>query len=243
MGTQLVEMKSFSAQYPVLAPGNQAAELLRQNLAGESVGMADLERVKVPAGGGVAWTVKTLEGDKTVKSLEGVLLHVVRRRAYWKSANPSGDQPDCSSNDCVTGIGEPGGACISCPLNQFGTAAKQGGGVGRGKACKESVLLFLLQPGALLPTIVVTPAGSLKAVKQYRLKLAEGGVPYHAAVTRLELAKTTNKDGIAYSQIAPSFAGQLPPEAAAQVQAYAATLGNNFDTVSVSREEVEGDHD
>lgn len=241
MGTELVVMKDFAEKFPVLVPGNQAAALLKQNLAGEDISMADLDRVKVPAGGGTSWTVKTLEGERPTKTLEGVLLHVTRRRAYWQSANPSGDQPDCSSNDCVTGVGTPGGACLNCPLNQFGTAVKQGGGLGRGKACKESVLLFLLQPGALLPTIVVTPAGSLKAVKQYRLKLAEGGVPYYAAMTRLELVKQANKDGIAFAQISPSFAGRLPDEAAQQVQAYAATLGNNFETVGVSREEVDGD--
>lgn len=242
MGTQLIEMKSFVESYPVLAPGNEVAALLRQNLAGEELSIADLDRVKVPSGSSPpSWSVKTLNGEQPVKTLEGVLLHVARRRAYWRSNNPTGDQPDCSSNDCVTGVGDPGGKCLDCPLNQFGTAVKQGGAPGRGKACKESVLLFLLPPGSLLPLIVVTPPGSLKAVKNYRLKLAESGVPYFAAITRLELAKANSKDGLAYYQIAPSFAGQLPPEAAAQVQAYAATLGNNFETVAVAREEVEGD--
>jgi hypothetical protein len=209
------------------------------NLAGDEVGIGDLDRVKVPAGGGTTWTVQGIDGEKQVKFLEGIIVHVARRRAYWESANPTGEQPDCSSTDCITGVGDPGGPCMSCPLNQFGTAVKQGGGSGsgRGKACKESTLLFLLRPGANLPEVVVVPPGSLKPVKQYRLKLT---LPYFSAITRLELEKVSNKDGIAYARIKPTLVGQLPPDSAAQVRNFAQALTGIFNSAGVDRHELEG---
>lgn len=233
MTTALIEI---TQNYPILSPDSPQAALIAENLAGDSVSIGDLDRIKVPAGGGTTWTVPSIEGEKQQKALEGIIVHVARRRAYWESSNPTGEQPDCSSSDCVTGHGDPGGACAACPLNEFGTAQKQGGGQGRGKACKESALLFLLRPGENMPQVVVVPAGSLKAVRQYRLKLK---VPYFAAVTRLELSKTANKDGIAYAQISPTFVGELPPEAAAGVKRYADALGSVFATAQVDRQDVE----
>lgn len=223
-------------EYPVLSPSSQQAQMIRANLAGDEIGIGDLDRIKVPTGGATTWTVNTIEGEKQTKALEGIILHVARRRAYWENSNPTGDQPDCSSVDCITGVGDPGGPCVSCPMNQFGTAVKQGGGLGRGKACKESAVLFFLRPGANLPDAVVVPPGSLKPVRQYRVKLT---VPYFSAITRLELEKSSNKDGIAFAKIKPSFIGQLPPEAANDIRAFSEALAGVFSSANVDRHDVE----
>lgn len=235
MSTALITMDAVEKQFPLLSPHSAAAELLAQNLAGEELSVSDLDRIKVPAGGGTNWTLTTVAGEESAKSIEGIILHVARRRAYWRNPNPTNEQPDCSSTDCITGHGDPGGACAACPLNQFGTATKQGGGEGRGKACKESTLLFFLRQGAAMPDVVVVPPGSLKAVKHYRMKLP---VPYFSAVTRLELVRTTNKDGIAYAQIKPTYAGELPGEVASRVKSLAESFTGMFATAGVERDDV-----
>lgn len=238
MSSALIEVAKLHEQYPILQPGSQQAQLIKANLAGDDISIGDLDRIKVPSGGGTTWTVNTIEGEKQIKTLEGIILHVARRRAYWENSNPTGEQPDCSSVDCITGHGDPGGPCASCPMNEFGTAQKQGGGTGRGKACKETALLFLLRPGANLPEAVVVPPGSLKPVRQYRVKLT---VPYFSAITRLELEKASNKDGIAFAKIKPSFIGQLPPQAADEIRSFSEALAGVFNAASVDREDVEGE--
>lgn len=231
-GTALVVLKP--EQYPALLP--EVAETIRQNLAGEEVSAADLTRIKVPSGGATSWSVPTPEGEESAKALEGVLIHVARRRAYWADPTPTGNPPDCTSADCQTGHGLPGGPCADCPLNAFGSAARADGKLGRGKACKESRLLFLLREGQSLPEVVVTPPGSLRITKQYLLKL---GAPYWAVLTRLELERTQNKDGIAFAQIKPSKAGTLAPEIAGQIRHYAEQLQTVFQSVTVEAEDVE----
>lgn len=235
MTTQLAVIDN--EKYAVLQPGSEAAELVRANAAGEEIGVGDLDRIRVPAGGATNWSVPTIEGEKSEKFLEGIILHVGRRRAYWANPNPTGDPPDCRSNDCISGIGEPGGDCASCPLNEFGSARRADGTTGRGKGCKETALLFMLRPGNHLPEVVVVPPGSLKTVKQYRLKLP---VPYFGALTRLKLTKAQNKDGIGYAQIVPEFAGALSAEQTRQVKEYADTLRGVFEATTVDRDEMDG---
>ena len=226
-------------QYPVLAGGGDVARTIRHNLGGEQVTPGDLSRIKVPSGGATNWSVTGPDGEEAaVKTLEGIIVHTSRRRAYWDNPNPTGDPPACSSVDCLQGIGDPGGDCDSCQFNQFGSAVKPDGTAGRGKACKESRLVFLLRQGATLPEVVAVPAGSLKPVKQYLLKL---GMPYWAVITRLSLTRTQNKDGIAFAQIAPAMIGVLDPEASKAIMAYAQELQAVFMAVGVDHSEVAGE--
>ena len=231
-GTALVVLKP--EQYPALLP--EVAATIKANLAGEEVSAADLTRIKVPSGGATSWSIPTPEGEESAKTLEGVLIHVTRRRAYWADPNPTGNPPDCTSSDCATGHGLPGGPCADCPLNVFGSANRADGKPGRGKGCKESRLLFILREGQSLPEVVVCPPGSLRITKQYLLKL---GAPYWAVLTRLELERTQNKDGIAFAQIKPSKVGTLAPEVAEQIRHYAEQLQAVFSTVTVEPEDIE----
>lgn len=237
MSTALVQI---SEKYPVLVPGSEAAAVIAANMAGEPVGIGDLSRIRVPAGGGTSWTVTDLDGEKQVRELEGVIVHVGRRRAYWSSSDPSGSPPDCASTDCITGVGTPGGDCQTCQLNQFGSAKKPDGKPGRGKACKESALLFLLRPGATMPDVVVVPPGSLKPVRQYRLRMTR---PYYECVSRLMLSVTQNKDGIKFAQITPELVGYLDKTASDQVKQYADSLKGVFAAATVDHDDLDGDDD
>ena len=225
--------------YPALVGGGQAVDIIAQNMGGEAVTANDLNRIKVPGSGGTIWTVVDSDGaEQPFKALEGIIVQIARRRAYWPSAAATGTPPSCASADCITGIGDPGGNCERCPCNQFGTAKKKDGSPGRGKACKETKLLFILREGSLLPDVVSAPPGSLKVVRQYQLKL---GVPYWSVVTALTLEKATSKDGDLYATIHPQRVATLNAEHARQILDYANRLRKVFAQVTIDPDDGEGD--
>lgn len=203
-----------------LVSSPEALEATTYNLQGETLSEFDLDRVRVPAGGGTFFAVPVLgkSEPQPAESIRGIILSVSSRRAYWEDANPSGAPPDCSSVDGVQGIGTPGGSCAGCPFNEFGSAIKQDGSQGNGKRCRESRVILMLREEDRLPIAVIAPAGSLKNVKKYLMQLP---VFMYAAVTELKLEKEKSTDGIAYSKIALRYIGHIDPETAKSVKAYA----------------------
>lgn len=180
-----------------IVPAGDIAAIIAENLGGGSITALDLDRIKLPSGGGIAFEVPGLDGADMAKTLEGVIVHHQDQNAYWVDPNPTrGVPPTCAARDARVGIGEPGGICGTCPLNQFGTAEK-----GRGKACKNVKILFLLRPGALLPVAVFLPPTSMPVAKQYLLRLTSAGVPFYGVRSRLSLVKATSAEGADYAKI------------------------------------------
>ena len=208
--------------YPALVAGSEAGSVLRENLGGEDIGPGDLDRIKIPAGGGTIWEVPTVEGTDGAKELKGIIIHVSRQRAYWSNPDATGDAPECNSTDMVAGVGNPGGECLSCAFNEFGSR-------GRGKACKETTLVFILREGRPLPDILSLPATSFKAFKMYRLKL---DVPYYAIETSFTLEKATSKDGNDFSRVAVRGDRRLADSEVEGVKSYADELSSLFKQAS-----------
>ncbi len=123
-------------------------------------------RVKIPAGGALMFELPSddPENPDYVKNLEGVILFNHPNNAYWPEGSEYDDSatPLCSSVDAKQGIGEPGGFCASCALNQFGSAAE-----GAGKACKNMRVLYLLRSGEFMPLQVTLPPTSLKPFREF----------------------------------------------------------------------------
>lgn len=226
-------------KFPALTDDGDFLAAVRENLAGEEISPADLTRIKVPSGGGTTWTVPTVDGDEAHKTLEGVIVHTCKRRAYWPDANPTGDPPMCASSDCLVGVGEPGGPCKTCPHNVFGSALKPDGSAGRGKACKERRLLFLLREGGHLPDIVDAPPGSLKRLRQWLLQLAP--LKYCQVVTRLTLEEAQNRDSIKFATIKPVKVAELPVDAAEKILHYAQALQELFAAVEIEPDGENGE--
>lgn len=207
--------------FVVLQDGSEALEALAYNIQGEQIDEFDLDRVSVPAAGGLAFT---LPDDDVTKEITGIMISVGVRRAYWDK--PFGEEngpPVCSSSDGIRGNGDPGGDCASCPLNQFGTAKKDDGQPGRGKACRESRAIFMLRESDRLPLVVSAPASSLKGAKQYLMKLP---VIRTRALTTIALVKDKSSDGVAYSRLVLSFVGKLPDSVDGPLRDYANAIGS-----------------
>ena len=171
---------------------------MNEGMAEELDGLeGGFDRVKIPAGGATMFELPGDEADEpeTVKEFSAVILfhHPILqyyREKYTGGSNP----PDCGSFDGVTGEGDPGGACVSCPLNQFGS------GENNSKACKTRRRVFLLREGELFPLILSLPTGSMKEFSRYIKRLKKKKKKSNMVVTRFSLKKAVNNSGIAYSQ-------------------------------------------
>jgi hypothetical protein len=207
---------------------------IAENVGAGGITEFDFDRIKIPAGGGLSFNVTTLEGEDSEKTITGVIVLARDARAFWQKSLDEGggnQPPDCHSNDGITGIANPGvnagGDCTKCPLAQFGSDTKVVNGAtvqGRGQACKAIRQLFILRGDSLLPVVLALPPTSLKAAKQYMLRLAGQGVPYWAAITKIGLENAQNGGGIKYSKATFAFAGLLNEEQKAKAKLYSDML-------------------
>lgn len=245
-------------------------EMLAENTGESNISEFDLDRVKVPAGGSTTWAVPSLEGEQEVKTIEGVIVFQRTVRSFWAQRmeeSGGGSPPDCSSQDGLYGVGTPklgdiehpdlsknpeirysvhgeeirsgrGFECKYCPLAAFGSGANS-----RSQACKQSRLIFLIRAHSVLPLLIAAPPSSLRAVKQYMLRLSGAGVPFYGAVTGFTLAKAKNADNIQYSEIVPSMVQRLGPEDTVKMRAVSRALAPVLAAVSAEAEPEPGPPD
>ena len=190
--------------------GKALQKNLQDNFGAVGFSAFDLDRITIPTGGGTAWQVGTLEGPQMVQAIEGIIIHRRDGRLYWAQsveAGGMGNPPDCVSDDACQGIGMPGGPCVKCPLALFGSDPKDG----VGQACKHVMQLFFLRKNDLLPVVVSLPPTSLKPMRNYLMRLTSHtpSLAYYEAVTKLELEQDTNRTGIKYAKVKPSYVGQV----------------------------------
>lgn len=185
-----------------------------------------LNRIKVPAGGGTAWELESLEGQTVHPHLDCIILTIKgKQKAWWSTTmeeGGGGGPPSCRSEDGRTGIGvntlEGDGVpeqhlCGECPWNQFGSARNGG----NGKDCSDFSLLFVFLEGSRLPTLLTVPATSLRVLQNYVIKLIDANKRAEGVVTRLGLKKAQSKSGITYSVLDLSWQRDLDEEGTAKM--------------------------
>jgi len=206
----------------------QIQDIIDANIGGQTFTEFDLERLSVPTGGGTNWEVANLDGTSSmVPTIDGVIVHWKLARGYWEipyEESGGGVPPDCQSQDSVIGVGTPGGDCRDCALAKFGSApGRKDNEFGKGQACKQMRVVFLMRPQSILPTVVSFPPTSLKGISSYLLRLTSNLTPFDAVVTRLSLEEDKNTTGVKYSKIIPSMVSQLGKDEHAKLKAY---MGN-----------------
>ena len=158
---------------------------------------AVFERIKMPSGDTTVFQIPSddPEEPELAKEFSAVILYHHPIRAFFKGKYNGGtNPPDCGSLDAVTGYGDPGGDCESCPLNVFGT------GENGAKACKSRRRLYLMREGEVFPVMLSLPTGSLKDFSRYLMRLITKGMNSGSVVTRFSLVKATNKGGVVYAK-------------------------------------------
>ena len=239
-GTELVPAtdSSFAVVRATAGGDSTLAQVLAENTGVHGLNEFDLDRVVMPAGGVTTWMVPTLAGDEPMQSIEGIIVAWREPRGYWKlplDVTGGGTPPDCSSNEGVHGVGDPGGDCKSCPLAQWGSDPRDDSNA---QACKQRRLLFVVREGDYLPIVVSLAPGSLKAINKYFLRLSSQNISYRAVVTKLALTRAQSAGGITYAQVDPSMVRQLTPAESAAVVEYGAGLRGAFEAVTISQEET-----
>ena len=173
-----------------LALNNNALDVIRANLKNQPLSFDLFDIVKSPSGGSTVFSVPGLAGDEAEKELTGIILDYTTPRAYWDTPDPvEGTPPVCLSQNSI--ISHDGKSCAHCPYNDFGSKD----GESAAKACKESVLIFLLRPNSIIPVLVRVPVTSKARFLKYSTRLLSTLTPISSVVTRITLEKATSKAG------------------------------------------------
>lgn len=201
----------------------------------------EFERIKIPAGGGVMFESPSGNPDEPdmIKEFSAVILYHHPMYVFYSSKfNGSNNPPDCLSIDGITGVGTPGGKCMNCPNNKFGS------GENGSKACKNKHQMYLLREGEIFPVILSLPTSSNREFSRYIKRLLSRGKKSDSAVTKFSLKKAVNKTGISYSQVQFSIARELEKTEieliknySEQVKSYAQSKVN-LQTVDITTGEI-----
>ena len=198
-----------------LALTNNALDLIRANLKSQPLTLDLFDLVKSPSGGSTVFEVPGLSGNEAEKELVGIILDYTTPRAYWDTPDPvEGTPPVCMSQNSI--ISHDGKACAHCPCNDFGSKD----GDSNAKACKESVLLFLLRPNSIIPLLVRVPVTSKPRFLKYSTRLLSTLTPISSVVTKITLEKATSKQGKPYALFNFQTVSKLSPEEAAQAKMF-----------------------
>jgi hypothetical protein len=185
------------------------AELVAEEMEGLSL---SFDRIKIPAGGGLAYEVPSDNPDNPdmVKEFKAVILYHHPVHAYYKEKYTGGNTPpDCASTNGHIGIEAETGEvknCAECPFNKFGS------GESGGKACKQKRRLYILRAGEALPIILSIPTCSLNDFSKFITRLLSKGNKSNSVVTKFSLKKAQNAGGISYSQAVLSVDRALTPD-------------------------------
>ena len=203
--------------YPAL--NNNALDVIRANLKNQPLSFDLFDIVKSPSGGSTVFSVPGLAGDEAEKELAGIILDYTTPRAYWDTPDPvEGTPPVCLSQNSI--ISHDGKSCAHCPYNDFGSKD----GESAAKACKESVLIFLLRPNSIIPVLVRVPVTSKGRFLKYSTRLLSTLTPISSVVTRITLEKATSKAGKPFALFNFEAVNVLNATDAANAREYARQL-------------------
>jgi len=165
-----------------------------------------------------------------------IVAHHATRTYYSKPMGEGANRrPDCSSSNGL--FGSPGQAddgsdacpippelrksnqakyknqfiCATCPKNEWGTEPKGG----RGKACKERHVLYLMptdpELASKIPFLLRIAPSSLGVKDRFFTLLTTRGIPHQTVITKLALKQETNAAGQEYSELImePDFKKKL----------------------------------
>lgn len=210
----------------------ETAEAVREAMGNRGMRPQDLERVTMPAGKSKMFSLE--DGETMEKAIVAAVLVDSDTRIYFDK--PFGGEttpPACFSTDGITGIGDPGGPCETCPKNQWGTREDAQGNPTRGKACSERrlLVLFCLQPPNALPLVLSAPPTSLDALRRDFFRAAGKGHRVSKSLWTFYL-DTKTSGGYEHPIVRASWVRDLDEQELALIEHYrGAVLGMKEDLV------------
>lgn len=234
------------------------ADFSNDDLADEMAGLQlNFQRVKIPTGGNLQFEIPSddPEDPDYVKTIEGVILYNHAAGTYWPEGSEYDDDvaPLCSSSEGVLGVGNPGGACADCQLNAWGS-----GEGGKGKACKNMRMLYILRDGEFMPLQLTLPPTSIRPFTNFYnsvfasrrrgtcgslvsigLKRVDNGIHLYSVATFRKLYDFSGEQLAQIKAYANNFKEQVK-EMLQQRTAEAISKPNNFGEDGPDYEEVFG---
>lgn len=133
-------------------------------------------------------------------------------KKYYATAYKPGQEtqaPDCMSSDGITpdvGVkAKQCDSCAGCAHNQFGTAVRQDGTLGGGKACADVKTLAIYANKGIYGFNV--PPDSLKNFRTYVSELSKRNIPLPTVITRISFDTTSDTTKLLFN-----FAGFMPQD-------------------------------
>jgi len=192
-----------------LAAGVDLRDLFSEEMEGLR---PSFDRIKIPAGGGLAYEVPGDDPSNpdSAKEFKAVILFHHPIHSYYMDKFTGGNNPpDCGSMDGKIGVDAMTGECKDCSNCPY---AKFGSGENGGMACKQKRRVYLLRENEILPVILTIPTGSLKEFTKYVTRLLQKGKKTNSVVTKFTLKRAQNSTGINFSQVVCSVDRVLTPE-------------------------------
>lgn len=202
---------------------DEVAEAVAMNADNGGMSELDIPRITIAPG---AFKVPTAKGTTLAEQIVGIVVYIRHVRTYYKSKDQGNRPPDCSSKDCMTGHGSPGGRCRplvdlttgktaidGCPMAAFESATTPDGKPGKGQACKETKQLFVLRGDSLMPEILSIPPTSLVAARKF-FNFVAARFPYPKALIRIAVSNQKNGMGQEYGTAVFDLVRKLTSEEA-----------------------------
>ncbi len=212
-------------------------EELAQDIEGLQLGF---QLVKIPSGGQLQFELTGEDPDNPAyaRYLEGVILYSHNANAYWAGGKNDSENtpPDCQSMDGKIGYGCPGGLCADCAYNRFGSDTDPKG-TGRGKACKNQRIIYLLRSGEVMPIQLSLSPTSLRPYSDFvnaAFVARRRGVC--GSVVQIGLKKRSNgKDDYSVATFRRLY--DFTGEELAQIRAYANSFKEQIEMILAQRAE------
>ena len=163
------------------APAAEMLEILAENVGGQ-LSASDLTRLLpryTQGAGGMPVFVRAGDRKERRSEITGTLLKIVFYRQWYARPYESGahELPSCVSLDLIRGVGMPGLACASCPLDRWYEAGEvipwmDAPAERRTRPCRQRVAVFIQEPEQDFPTWIDLTGLSISSVKAYGGTLA-----------------------------------------------------------------------
>ena len=257
MTTETKQLQPYEGEFAILGPeADEYLDILEENTGSRKIEAGSLPVWKFPGSGNDEWVFEDEAGTRhKEKSLIGVVLgQRVERTFYMSDYGGGGDKPDCRSNDGVNGhtltdeTGQPinlmfapngteivyGGACETCPLNQWESAALVGK-KGNGKACTEYRFGIIQRPDQPTPEGFRLPPTALKAWTAFGEQVSRARTRLSTLVIelRLQLPK-----GASTAELYVDAVSYIPKDTSEQLKAIAPAIRRQAQLAPVNAAQV-----
>lgn len=196
----------------VATPGFSLSDILANDLRGVEFRLNRIRPTYDYAARSFSIPIDGQEEEDVVETFEGVI--ALHHEVHEFHADPSSaykKAPECFSYDGISGCGNPGGLCSTCPRRLYRHNYDKA-------ICKSKRRLYIFRPGQSLPNELIIPGPSMQNFSLYLRDLIGKYQLPGRVVTRFRLKRHPNSAGIQISKVCFDMVRPLDNEELAYIQ-------------------------